>query len=81
MNDPKDCIEYSNDMQDVYKNIDEYNVDKVRQTLIVFDNMIADMVKIKKLNSIVTDLFSRGRKLNIFLVFITQLYWFQIILD
>ena len=62
-------------MQDLYKNIDEYNVDKARKTLTVFDNMIPDMVKTKKLNSIVTDLFSRGRKLNIFLVFITQLYF------
>ena len=47
----------------------------MRKTLTVFDNMIADMVKIKKLNSIVSDLFSRERKLNIFFVFITQLYF------
>ena len=71
-NDPKAFIEYSNDMQDVYKNIDEYNTDKERKILIVFDDMIADMINIKKLNSIVTDLFIRGRKLNISLVFITQ---------
>ena len=37
--------------------------------------MIADMVKNKKLNSIITDLFIRGRKLNIFLFFMTQLYF------
>ena len=73
-NDPKAFIEYSNDMQDVYKNIDEYNVDKVRKILMVFDDMIADMIDNKKLNSIVTDLFIRGRKLNIPPVFITQLY-------
>ena len=42
-NDPKAFIEYSNDMQDVYKNIDEYNTDKERKILIVFDVMIADM--------------------------------------
>ena len=62
-------------MQDVYKNIDEYNVDKDRKILIVFDDMIADMINNKKLNSIVTELFIRGRKLNISLVFITQSYF------
>ena len=62
-------------MQDVYKNIDEYNVDKENKILIVFDDMIADMINNKKLNSIVTELFIRGRKLNISLVFITQSYF------
>ena len=65
-NDPKAFIEYSNDMQDVYKNIDEYNVDKERKILIVFDDMIADMIKNKKLNSIVTELFIRGKKIKYF---------------
>ena len=74
-NDPKEFIEYSNDMQDVYKNIDEYNPGKKRKILIVFDDMIADMINNKKLNSIVTELFIRGRKLNISLVFITQSYF------
>ena len=74
-NDPRAFIEYSNDMCDVYKNIDEYNIDKERKTLIVFDDMIADIIKNKKLNSIVTELFIRGRKLNISLVFINQ-SWF-----
>ena len=74
-NDPKAFIEYSNDMQDVYKNIDEYNPDKERKILIVFDDMIADMINNKKLNSIVTELFIRGRKLNISIVFITQPYF------
>ena len=59
-NDPKALIEYSNDMQDVYKNIDEYNTDKERKILIVFDDMIADMINNKKLNSIVTYLLIRG---------------------
>ena len=59
-------------MQDVYKNIEEYNTDKERKMLIVFDDMISDMINSKKLNSIVTELFIRGRKLNIYLVFITQ---------
>ena len=62
-------------MQDVYKNIDEYNVDKERKILIFFDDMIADMINNKKLNSIVTKLFIRGRKLVISLVFITQSYF------
>ena len=52
-------------MQNVYKNIDEYNVDKERKILVIFDDMIADMINNKKLNSIVTELFIRGRKLNI----------------
>ena len=74
-NDPKAFIEYSNDMQDVYKNIEEYNIGNKSKILIVFDDMIADMINNKKLNSIVTELFIRGRKLNISLVFITQSYF------
>ena len=70
-NDPKVFIECSNDMEDVYKNIDAYNVDKERRILIVFD----DMINNKKLNSIVTNLFIRGRKLNISIAFITQSYF------
>ena len=72
-NDPKAFIEYSNDMRDVYKNIDEYKPDKENKILIVFD-VIADMTHNKKLNSIVTKLFIRGRTLNISLVFITHLF-------
>ena len=52
-------------MQDVYKNIDACNVDKERKILIVFDDMIADIINNKKLNSIVTELFIGGRKLNL----------------
>ena len=74
-NYPKAFIEYSNDMQDVYKNIEEHNADTERKILIVFDDMIVDMINNKKLNSIVTELFIRGRKLNISLVFITQSYF------
>ena len=74
-NNPKAFIEYSNDMRNVYKNIDEYNLDKENKILIIFDDMIADMIHNKKLNSIVTELFIRGRKLNISLVFITQSYF------
>ena len=73
--DLKAFIEYSNDMNNVYKNINYYNPDKENKILIVFDDMIADMIQNKKLNSIVTELFIRGRKLNISLVFITQSYF------
>ena len=62
-------------MYDVYKNNDEYNPDKERKILIVFGDMIADMINNKKLNSVVTELFIRGRKLNISLVFITHSYF------
>ena len=54
---------------------EEYNRDKRRKILIVFDDMIADMLINKKLNPVVTELFIRGRKLNISLVFITQSYF------
>ena len=55
-NDPRAYIEYSNDMRDVYKNINYYNPDKENKILIVFDDMIADMINNKKLNSIATEL-------------------------
>ena len=74
-NDPKAFSEHSNDIQDVYKTIDEYSVDKKRKLFIFFDDVIADMINNKKLNSIITELFIRGRKLNISLVFITQSYF------
>ena len=67
-------MEYSNDMQDVHKNIEDYNPIKKRKILIVFDDMIADMIN-NKLNPVVTELFIRGRKLNISIVFITQSYF------
>ena len=73
-NDPKAFIEYSNDMRDVYENIDDYNVHNDRKILIIFD-MIADMIQNKKLNSVVTEFFIRGRKINISLAFITQSYF------
>ena len=69
-NDSKVFIECSNDMDDIYKNIKEYNPKK-REILIVFDDMIADMLNNKKINPIATGLFIRGQKLNISLFFIT----------
>ena len=74
-NDPKVFIEYSNDMRDVYKNVNYYNLDKEKKILMVFDDMITDMINNKKLKSIVTELFIRERKLNISPVFITQSYF------
>ena len=62
-------------MRDVYKNINYYNPDKENKILIVFDDVIADMNKNKKLDSVVTELFIRGRILNISLVFIKQSYF------
>ena len=62
-------------MQDVYKNIEDYNPGKKHKILIVFDDMIADIINNKKLNPVVTELFIRSRKLNISFVFITQSYF------
>ena len=59
-------------MNDIYKKISEYNSNKKQKILIVFDNMIADILSNKKINPIVAELFIKGRKLNIFLVFIVQ---------
>ena len=70
-NDSKTFFKYSIDMDDIYKNIEEYNPNKERKILIVFDDMIADILSNEKRNPVVTELFIRGRKLNISLVFIT----------
>ena len=74
-NDSKAFIEYSNDMDNIYKNIEEFNPNKKRKLLIIFDDMIAVLLSNKKLNPIVTELFIKGKKLNISLVFITQSYF------
>ena len=62
-------------MKDVCKNIKEWNLGKKLKVLIVFNDMIADMISSKKHNSVVTERFIRGRKLNISLVFIAQSYF------
>ena len=64
-NDPRAFVEYLNDMQDIYKKIENYNPNKKRKVLIVFDDMIANMINYKRLNPVVTELFIKGRKLNI----------------
>ena len=71
-NDPKAFMEYSNDMQDVMLHV--YNPIKKCKVLI-FDDMIANMINNNKLNPIVTELFISGRKLNISIVFIMQSYF------
>ena len=65
LNDSEAFIESSNNEDDIYKNIEEYNSDKKQKILIVFDDMITDMLSNKQLNPIVTKLFIKGRKLNI----------------
>ena len=74
-NDPTAFIEYSSTMNDVFSNIDNYNTKRKRRLLIVFDDMIADIMTNKKFQSIIRELFIRCRKLNISLVFITQSYF------
>ena len=74
LNDPSASIEYSNTMDDVYKNIDDYNPKRKRKILIVFDDMIADIMTNKRFQSIINELFIRCRKLKISLVSITALF-------
>ena len=62
-------------MDDVYKNIDNYNPKRKRKMLIVFDDMIADIMTNKKFQATIKELFIRCRKLNISLIFITQSYF------
>ena len=59
----------------VYENIDEYNPNRKRKTLIVSDDMIAGIMRNKKFQTIIKELFIRCRKLNISLVFISQSYF------
>ena len=75
LDDPSAFIEYSNTMDDVYNNIDDYNLKRKRKILIVFDDMIADIMTNTKFQVIVKELSIRCRKLNISLVFIIQPYF------
>ena len=75
LNDSTAFIEYSNTMDDVYNNIDDYNSKRKRKVLIVFDDMIADTMTNKKFQAIIKELFIGCGKLNISLVFITQSYF------
>ena len=73
LNGSKDFSEYSYSVQDVYKNIEKYCPNKKRKILIVFDDLIADILCNKKLNPVVTELFIRSRKLNIFFFLLNSL--------
>ena len=75
LNDPCAFIEHSNTMNNSYNNIDDYNPARKRRILIVFDDMIADIMNNKKFQAIIWELCIRCRKLNISLVFITQSYF------
>ena len=75
VNNPNAFIECSNTMDDVYENIHDYNSSRKRKILIVFDDMIADIMTNKKFQAIIKELFIRCRKLNISLVFITKSYF------
>ena len=74
-NDSNAFIECSNTMNDVYNNIDDYNPSRKRKILIVFDDMIADIMTNKKFRAITKELFIRCRKVNISLPFTTQSYF------
>ena len=73
--DPNAFIECSNRMDDVYQNIDDYNPSRKTKILFVFDEMITDIMSNKKFQAIIKKLFTRCRKVNILLVFITQSYF------
>ena len=75
LNDPSAFIEYSSTMDDVYNNVDDYNPKRKRKILIMFDDLIADIMTNKGFQAIIKELFTRCRKLNISLVFITQSYF------
>ena len=73
--DPKVFIEYSYAMKNVYCNIEKYNLGKSQKVLIVFAHTVCDMISNKKLHPEVAELFIRGKKLNISLIFMTQSYF------
>ena len=75
LDDPKAFIEYSNDMDDVLDNINNYNKNGDKKVLIVFDDMIADIEYNKKFIKIIKELFYRARKINVSIVFIMQSYF------
>ena len=74
LNDPHAFIEYSNDMDDVLNDINNYNKNRDKKVQIVFEDMIANIEYNKKFKRIIKELFYRARKINVSLVFITQSY-------
>ena len=75
LNDPHAFIEYSDDMNDVLDDINDYNKNRDKKVLIVFDYMIADIEYNKNSKRIIKELFYRARKINVSIVFITQSYF------
>ena len=75
LNGPKAFTEYSNVMDDVYNNIDDYNPKRKRKILILFDEWIAGIMTNEKFQAMIKELFIRRRKLNISLAFITKSYF------
>ena len=75
VNNSNAFTECSNTMDDVHEDINDYNPSRRRKILIVFDDVIADIMSNKKFQAIIKELFIRCRKLNISLVFITQSYF------
>ena len=75
LNDSKVFIEYPDDMDDVFENIDNYNKNRYKKVLIIYDDMIADIMRSEKFKAIVKELFIRCRKLNISIVSIMQSYF------
>ena len=75
LNDPHTFIEYLSDMNDVLEDINNYNKKRDKKVLIIFDDMIADIMRSEKFKAIFKELFIRCRKLNISIVFITQCYF------
>ena len=69
LKNPEAFVDYSQKIDDIYENLEDYNQTKKRKLLIVFDDEIADLESSKNLSPIVTEFFSRGRKLNISLTF------------
>ena len=80
LNDPHAFIEYSDDMNDVYENINNYNKNRDKKMLIVFDDMTADIEYNKNFKQIIKELFYRACKINASIVFITQCY-FRVLKD
>ena len=74
-NDPNAFIEYSNSMDDILPDIEDYNKKRKRKVLIIFDDMISHVMSDKKARQVLKDLFIRCRKLNISLCFLTQSYF------
>ena len=78
VSNPNAFVECSNTMDDIYKNIHDYNLSRSRKIVIVFDGMIADIMTSKKYQVLIKELFIRYRKLNISLVFITTQSYFSV---